>query len=214
MHQGPPYPHPQAVPAAKKKMSCLVIALIVGGVGFLLLGPLAAMGIYGVRRYLSAAKTAEAKNTVGAIARGAKQSYEREQITSDLIAGDPSGEGVKHSLCGSAIPVPISVPRGLKYAPGTGGVDFDTGDAKTGWKCLKFSMTMPMYYQYSYTKGSSPISSSRGGPSVSGAESFEAAAQGDLDGDTDTSAFSIAGQADAAGDLRVSTQLFIADEFE
>lgn len=212
MQYGPPQPYAPPAPP-KKKTSCLVIALIVGAVGFLLLGPLAAMAIYGVRRYLSAAKTSEAKNTIGAIARGAKLSYERESVASDLIA-DPSPLGAKHTLCESAIPVPAVVPAGVKYQPGRGGVDFDTGDATTGWKCLKFAMTMPMYYQYSYTKGSSPISAARGGPTVSGAESFEAAAQGDLDGDHETSAFTIVGQTDAAGELRVGTQIFIADEAE
>ncbi len=36
-----------------------------------IIGVLAALAIYGVRRYLATAKTSEAKNTVGAIARGA-----------------------------------------------------------------------------------------------------------------------------------------------
>ena len=29
----------------------------------------------------------------------------------------------------------------------------NTGDADTGWQCLKFSMSMPIYYRYQYNKG-------------------------------------------------------------
>jgi type IV pilus assembly protein PilA len=182
-----------------------------------IIGVLAALAIYGVRRYLASAKTSEAKNTIGAVARGAKQSFERETANSQLITAAAGGNsaGANHALCKSATAVPAVIPAGTKYQPGTGGVDFDTGDAITGWKCLKFSMTQAVYYKYSYTKGSSPVTDSHGGtPSVSAAESFEAAAEGDLDGDAAPSAFTLVGQADAANEMRVATQVYIFDEFE
>lgn len=182
-----------------------------------IIGVLAALAIYGVRRYLASAKTSEAKNTIGAIARGAKQSYERETAKSDLIiaaAGDNS-TGSNHALCGTATAVPATPPAGVKYQPGTGGTDFDTGDAVTGWKCLKFSMTQAIYYKYTYTKGSSPLSSAKAlTPTVATPESFEAAAEGDLDGDAATSGFAIVGQADAANEMRLATQVSVADEYE
>jgi type IV pilus assembly protein PilA len=182
-----------------------------------IIGVLAALAIYGVRRYLASAKTSEAKNTIGAIARGAKQSYERETAKSDLITAAAGGNstGSNHALCLNATPVPATVPAGVKYQPGTGGVDFDTGDSISGWKCLKFSMTQAIYYRYTYTKGSSPLSSAKGlTPTVAAAESFEAGAEGDLDGDATTSAFAIVGQADAANEMRVATQVSVGDEFE
>lgn len=205
MQPGAPSPFQQAAPP-KKSSSWVIILVVVLGFGLVLLSVLASLAIYGVRRYLAAAKTAEAKNTVGAIARGAHASYERAQ----------AAEGAStRSLCGTAVPVPSMVPNGLKYQPGTGGVDFDTGDSETGWKCLRFAMTQAIYYQYSYTKGSSPITRAAGGSStVSGAESFEAAARGDLDGDGQTSAFALVGQADSSGELRMATQVFVSDEFE
>ena len=43
-----------------------------------IIGVLAALAIYGVRRYLASSKTSEAKNTVGAISRGATAAFERE----------------------------------------------------------------------------------------------------------------------------------------
>jgi len=185
-----------------------------------IIGVLAALAIYGVRRYLASAKTSEAKNTIGAIARGAKQSYERETANSELIVAAAGGNstGTNHALCNSttsAAGVPATVPAGTKYQPGSGSVDFDTGTAIDGWKCLKFSMTQAIYYKYTYVKGSSPLTSAKGGsPTVSAPESFEAGAEGDLDGDATTSAFAIVGQADASNEMRLSTQVFVHDEYE
>lgn len=182
-----------------------------------IIGVLAALAIYGVRRYLASAKTSEAKNTIGAIARGAKQSYERETAKSELIAtGGGESTGATHALCATATNVPTAgPPAGKKYQPATTGADFDTGDAVTGWKCLKFSMTQAIYYQYRYTKGTAPVSADiTGAPTVNAAESFEAAAVGDLDGDTTFSRFAIIGQADTANEMRVATQVAVGDEFE
>src|SRR5690349_1525220 len=163
-----------------------------------IIGVLAALAIYGVRRYLASAKTSEAKNTIGAISRGAKASFERETAKSDLIAaGSGNSTGSNHALCLSATAVPGTPPTGVKYQPATGGADFDTGDAITGWKCLRFSMTQAIYYKYSYTKGSTPVTTGKpNAPTATGTESFEAAAEGDLDGDGTFSSFTIVGQAD------------------
>ena len=182
-----------------------------------IIGVLAALAIYGVRRYLASAKTSEAKNTIGAIARGAKQSFERETAKSELITDDTGGAstGASHALCDSAAPMPATVPVGTKFQPGVGADGFDTGDATTGWKCLKFSMTQAVYYKYTYIKGSSPLTTAKGGTTtVTAAESFEAGAEGDLDGDTNTSAFALVGQVDASNEMRVATQVFVFDEFE
>jgi type IV pilus assembly protein PilA len=205
MQAGPPYPYAQPVPPAKKSSTWIIVLIVVVVGGLVMLPVLAALSIYGVRRYIASAKTSEAKNTIGAIARGAKQAFERE-----------AAEGGGHKLCASAISVPSVIPSGKKYQPDLrAGADFDTGDARTGWKCLKFSMTQPFYYKYSYTKGSSPITSSHGGsPTVAGGESFEAAAEGDLDGDHSPSAFALSGRTDASNELLLATQVYVFDEFE
>jgi type IV pilus assembly protein PilA len=205
MQPGPPSPFHQA-PPPKKSTNWIVILVVVIGIGVFALPTLAAIAIYGVRRYLSAAKTSEAKNTIGVVARAALGSYERER------QGDG---GAVHSLCKTAVPVPRAIPAGVKYQPGTGGVDFDTGDEATGWKCLRFAMTTPIYYKYSYTKGSSPVTLGKpNAPKVGGAESFEAAAEGDLDGDVATSTFAIVGQESAPGEMRIASQIYVFDEFE
>lgn len=182
-----------------------VDAVLKGGAAVPVIGAMSALAIYGVRRYLSSAKGAEAKNTVGAIARGAVGAYEREQVSA-------SG-ALKHALCQSAPPVPATVPSGTKYqADLTPGKDYDTGDDTAGWKCLKFMMTTPSYFQYEYRAGGPYKCVARGGPDP-GPNGFEVSAEGDLDGDGKTSLFCQVGRVD--GDkVTVGTQLFIADEGE
>src|SRR5271169_872182 len=71
-----------------------------------IIGILAALAIYGVRRYMASAKTSEAKNTVGAISRGAVQAYEREITANQLLADGTSSTQAMNSLCTSAPAVP------------------------------------------------------------------------------------------------------------
>ncbi len=165
-------------------------------------GVLPAVGILGVRRYLSASKGAEAKNTLGAIARAAVAGFERE------------APGGGHRLCKSAQPVPAAVPSGAKYQPSTvDGSDFETGDEETGWRCLRFTMMQPHYFQYGYTMGGPYKGPARGGPDP-GPNGFEAWAIGDLDGDGVTSLFTRTGSVDASGRLVLATELFVVDEHE
>jgi type IV pilus assembly protein PilA len=175
-----------------------------------IIGVLAVFAIYGVRRYLASAKTSEAKNTIGAISRGAKAAFERETAASELVVGGSESAGASHALCLSATAVPTAVPAGKKYQPDLApGKDFDTGDSITGWKCLKFAMTQAHYYKYSYFATSGYIAL---GPQPTG-NGFQAGAQGDLDGDAALSTFTIAGQEDN-GEMKLATQVFIDDEFE
>jgi len=182
-----------------------VIAIVVGVLIVPALGVVSALGIYGVRKYLASAKTSEAKNTVSAIARGAAAAYERET---------PDGD---HQLCASSGPnapghgpVPLAVPMGTKYVPSTAaGDDFETGTESGGWRCLKFRVTGPMYYQYHYN-----AEANLGLSGDEPATRFEARAVGDLDADGRTSSFARTGEVSETGQLQVSSQIHITDEFE
>ncbi|MFO0587668.1 MAG: prepilin-type N-terminal cleavage/methylation domain-containing protein [Polyangiaceae bacterium] len=180
-----------------------------------IIGVLAALAIYGVRRYLASAKTSEAKNTIGAVARGAKQAFERETAASELVAEGSNSTNASHALCGSATPVPAAVPGGTKYQPKTtNGDDFNTGDATNGWKCLKFSMTQAIYYKYYYVLGSGGPGKAAGAPDPT-ATGFEASAEGDLNENGAFSTFAITGAVNATTkELITATQVFIKDEFE
>lgn len=196
---GPPqgfHAAPQGPAPKKSGVSCLVIALIAGAVAIPVLGVMAALAIYGVRRYLAASKSSEAKNTVAAIGRGAVTAYERR-----------SGEGLtgEDALCDSASPVPATVPAGRRFMASD---DYETPSPDAGWRCLRFALSSPQYYQYGYTRGGPYL-----GPSQHGAEGFEAWARGDLDGDSAYSLFASGGRVES-GRVRRDTQLFIEDEFE
>jgi len=180
-----------------------------------IIGVLAALAIFGVRRYLASAKTSEAKNTIGAIVRGAEGAFEREITASQLLTEGGSGGLTAHTLCGTSNKVPSSgVPVGTKYQPSTvSGNDFENGDAVNGWKCIRFDMVNAIYYQYSYN---SPATALAAGPTLTtGGGSFEADAQGDLDGNSILSTFSRGGQVNASTQqLVVSTQIYVNNEYE
>ena len=179
-----------------------------------IIGVLAALAIYGVRRYLASAKTSEAKNTIGGISKGAHASFERESADSEALAEGKSSTQATHSLCGSAVKVPSTVPKGKKYQPQTAdNKDFEGGDNVNGWKCLKFGMTQPHYYQYHYYNGSSKAAPNNKAKCTK--DCYEAAAVGDLDGDTTYSTFAITGNINTkTGKLKKSTQVYIENEFE
>lgn len=179
-----------------------------------IIGVLAALALYGVRSYLSAAKTAEAKESVGEISKLAALVFERELAESELIAGGAASKPAVNNLCGSANKVPLNfVPSGTKYQPLTAaGQDFQTGTTLDGWICLGFSLTSPVYYQYSYLKGAGYVSPALGGPDP-GVDGFEAAARGDIDGDGVNSTFARTGIV-IGKHLHVSTQVFVDKEAE
>jgi type IV pilus assembly protein PilA len=181
-----------------------------------IIGVLAALAIYGVRRYLASAKTSEAKNTIGAIARGAQASYERETVASQIIQEGNSSTAASHALCLSAADVPtaMSAVQSTKYQPNSAvGADFNAGTGLIGWQCLKFTINSPIYYQYGYRAGTAKFAANPAAPSAAG---FEASAQGDLNGDgTAFSEFARTGEVNlGTGTIRLATQVYVANEFE
>jgi type IV pilus assembly protein PilA len=179
-----------------------------------IIGVLAALAIYGVRRYLASAKTSEAKNSIGAIARGAAGAYEKENTSSQNVGEGTVSDASSHALCDDASPVPGAVPAGKKYQPNTAaGTDYDTGDATSGWKCIKFSLSKPHYYQYHYVKDG-PTPNSGNTTSACSTGCFSAGAVGDLDGDAATALFELTGHIGTGGALKQASQVYVQDEFE
>jgi len=174
----------------------------------------AIFAIVGVSRYLASAKGSEAKANIGAISRGAMAVFEREQARSDNPLSSADNTAGRR-LCGSAAAVPREVPRRAAYAPSTqASMDWNTGDAVNGWRCLGFSMAARQYYQYTYIVGGPYKGPARGGPDP-GRDGFEVAAEGDLNGDGVTSLFTRIGKRDAAsGKMVLSPETFVDKEFE
>ena len=167
-----------------------------------IVGILAALAIYGVRRYVLNAKTAEARNSLGAISKAAAMAYDQEVMAGTLLpAGDSAG--FSNALCGSAansVPVDATPIAGQKYQSEASEW---SGDASTGWKCIKFTMDQPQYFMYSYT--SPGTTRTERGTADNDTSTFTAVANGDLDGDGTTSSFSMEGALRASdGEMTVA----------
>jgi type IV pilus assembly protein PilA len=192
-----------------------------------IIGILAALAIYGVRRYLQSAKTSECKNGIGAIARGAVGAYERETTPQELVNEGSEASAFSHDLCGGAA---VRVPgchAGRQEVPAEQqrrAPDFETGNAQSGWKCLKFTITNPVYYSYGYQAdrvdtngviGTAPDAL----PALTGVGpaqgNFLVFANGNLDGDTSSSAFGQRGAVNTTTrTVRLATEVEILDEYE
>ncbi|MBK9260949.1 MAG: type II secretion system protein [Polyangiaceae bacterium] len=181
-----------------------------------IIGVLAALAIFGISRYLQSAKSAEAKQTVGRIARSAAESYMRETVSSEIIPLGNNSTTTVHQLCDDAIPVPAIVPAAKKYVPNNAtGSDFATGTGTKGWLCLRFELHDPTYFQYDYQRDSTSYCGTYGCAAAGQTPNFEAAAIGDLDGDGNFSAFILNGEIDAASaQLNRATVVHIANEGE
>ena len=149
-----------------------------------IIGVLAALAIYGVARYLKHSKTAEATRSLGVIETGEEVQYERETPFGALDATT-----FVHQFCPNATATPVAVPSGQKIAvvsaPGSG-----TNYDQDGWKCLKFQMADPQFYQYEVINN--------GAQGV--AAFFTATAHGDLDGNGTQSTFMVVGRGGQFGD--------------
>jgi type IV pilus assembly protein PilA len=141
-----------------------------------IVGVLAVLAIYGVRKYIANAKTTEARNSLGQIAKDAASAFERERGNSAVITVGQSS-GVLRELCPSSAKVPTAAPQSAKYQSSP------ANWAGTGWACLKFALEQPQYYAYQYVATDT----------TSTAGAYSATAEGDLNGDGATSRFEISG---------------------
>lgn len=145
-----------------------------------IIGVLAALAIYGVRKYLLNSKTAEAKEGIGRLAKDAASAFDRESMAGTVLTlSDTAAKS--NSLCPDAAVVPTAVGdiAGKKYQSSP--ADWTVG----GWPCLKFSMRDPQYYQYSYDMT---------GTGSDADDTFDAVANGDLNGDGTLSTFTLSGK--------------------
>jgi prepilin-type N-terminal cleavage/methylation domain-containing protein len=186
-----------------------------------IIGILASLSVYGVGRYMASSKSAEALTNLAGISKSVNAAATRETMSAGLLAaneqttntgkstGSTSGTGkgkgatvtfTVPGLCDAATSVPSSMSsvKARKYQPNpAAGADYSTGDGFTGWRCLKFSISSPQYYQYRYKTGGPPVEVTlpQGGnpQGLSADNSWSASAQGDLDGDDVTSWFVLNG---------------------
>lgn len=149
-----------------------------------IVGVLAVLAVYGVRKYIANAKTAEAKNSLGQIGKDAVTAFEGERMTNAVLP-EGSVAGVVRQMCGSAsstVPASAASISGQKYQSSKADWSNATDvEQNKGFPCLKFEMTQPQYYMYNYV----------GTGTDTGA--MTATANGNLNGDTVLSTFTMAG---------------------
>jgi type IV pilus assembly protein PilA len=177
-----------------------------------IIGILAVLAIFGVRKYLASSKTAEATNSIGAINRTAVAAYERESAPAELVIG--LSTSTAHQLCKASTAVPAAVPANKKYTPNpAAAADYHVGAQDTGWVCLKFEMSEPQYYAYSYNNVAATCAAALAAPAglppaLAGSKGdWTVCANGDLNGDGVVSKFGsggsvVSGQAVTATEIQ------------
>ncbi len=166
-----------------------------------IVGILAVLAIYGVRKYLANAKTAEATNSLGQIGKNQAAAYEQESMAGTVMTPG-STAALSRQLCDTATAsIPAAAPKGAKYQSTVTewNTDCTTGaaGAPKGFCCLKFSMDAPQYYSYGWT--------ATGYNTLSG--TFTATANGDLNGDGIASTFQLLGGVNPNGALNIAPNI-------
>jgi len=163
-----------------------------------IVGILAALAIYGVRKYMSNAKSAEARNSIGQMGKDAITAYFKEGMDASVLALGASTSVVNQLCDGSNVEaVPnkgnisqSSMPAQIKAKK------YQSAPAEwKSWDCLHFSMNDPQYYQYDYV--------SPGGATAG--TTFQCQAAGDLNGDGLGSLFTMSGAIQTKDNILTAT---------
>jgi prepilin-type N-terminal cleavage/methylation domain-containing protein len=145
-----------------------------------IIGILASIATPAFIKYVKQSKTSEATLNLKTISDGASAYYQADQFDTD---GNYVAQRQFPGVNGES-KVPGSVPKGVKV------ITPSASWSASPWSELNFGMSKSHYYQYAYELMAPNVFSSR--------------ARGDLDGDGTTSFFVLSGEADIAGEIKLS----------
>lgn len=170
-----------------------------------IVGILAVLAAYGVRKYIASSKTSEARNSIGRMANAAVIAYENENMNSPVLATGTS-TGLTRTLCNTAsqtVPQAISAVQGKKYQSSM--ADWNTDSAgNSGFACLHFTIDEPQYFMYGYNASGT----------ANPGDSFTAIANGDLNGDGVLSTFSLVGSINSSYVINVAPNMLTVNPEE
>lgn len=197
----------------RRGLTLVEIAIVVA-----LVAVIATLAVQRLRLQLAQARSAEAVQMVGGIARALTTTF---AVKNNDSVANPKGAGVDPGLCRDAgmVPALLSAVQRRKYQPrNTTNRDYNTGNTKVGWKCIGFMNEQPQSYQYRYNLGLPPVNPNGNGPpqSVPGvplSRQFAISARGDVDGDNKLSWFILRGYA-LGQDITISSAVGIVNQEE
>ena len=100
-----------------------------------IIGVLAALAVYGVRKYVLNAKTAEARSSLGAIGKAQIAAYNQEQMAHTTMLASAS-TAPSSALC----PYGVNIPNDPLKISGKKYQSTPESWSGGGWTCLRFSM--------------------------------------------------------------------------
>jgi hypothetical protein len=127
-------PDPSA-PSKKKTPAWAIVLILLAGlafVGIAFLGVMAAMGVYGARKFISRSKAAEAHYSVGALANG--------------IATQCAETDGKLPPTSPPVPATLADIRAKKYLSSA------SDWSAPAYTCAGFTMSTPQYFRYQWTQ--------------------------------------------------------------